>query len=112
MNAQQNQLQAQQSAGMVSAGVGLAGSAATAGAAMAALTCWVAQAAYGTDTNHWKTFRHWLMNKGPKPLRTLYLRKGRAFAPVVRKHPALRILVRFLMNQAVKSMTYETFSFA
>jgi hypothetical protein len=112
MNAQQNQLNAQQSAGMISAGVGAVGSVATVAAGAAALTCWVAQAAYGTDTDRWKIFRHWLMNKGPKPLRTLYLRKGKAFAPVVRKHPALRILVRFLMDQAVKRTTYETFSFA
>jgi hypothetical protein len=112
MNAQQNQLQAQQQAGMVSAGVGAATTAATTGATVAAMSCWVAQAAYGTDTNKWKVFRHWLMNKAPKSLRALYLQRGRAFAPAVRKYAPLRILVRFLMDRVIKSTTYETFSFA
>jgi hypothetical protein len=109
MAAQQQQLQAQQTAGMVSAGVGLAGTAVT--AASAAAICWVAREVYGTDTNKWKVFRHWLVNKAPNKLRMFYLRHGRAAAPVVRKYAPLRTLVRALMDLVVNNTPYEAFSF-
>ena len=112
MNAQQNQLQAQQNAGMMSAGVGAATTAATTGATVAAMSCWVARTIYGTDTNKWKIFRHWLLNKAPEPLRSLYIKRGREFAAVVRKYAPLRTLLKFLMDGVIKSIAYETFSFA
>ena len=106
MNAQQQQLGAQQQAGMVSAGVGVATTAATTGATIAAMTCWVARAVYGSSDNRWRTFRHWLVNKAPAFIRRTYLRHGEAFAQVAAKSASLRAVLKVLMDQVVKNTAY------
>jgi hypothetical protein len=106
MQAQQDQLNKQQQAGMMSAGVGVATTAATTGATIAAMTCFVAREIYGTETNRWKHFRHWLMNRAPKTFRRLYLCHGRTFAAWVRNVAFLRALTRFLMDQVINQTAY------
>src|SRR5258707_1772203 len=68
MQAQQNQLDKQQAAGMTSAAIGVGTTAATTGATIAAMSCWISRAVYGESTNRWKIFRHWLMNKAPSAI--------------------------------------------
>jgi hypothetical protein len=83
MSAQQDQLKAQQSAGMMSAGVGAAGavpSAAASEAAISALSCWVARERPGTADNRWKACV-WMINFA-QTLRSLYIRHGRASQPL------------------------------
>jgi hypothetical protein len=106
LNAQQQQASQQAGAAQSGALISAGSTAAVAAATTAAIACWVARAAFGEEDNRWKIFRHWLMNKAPKNLRALYLTRGRAFAPAVRKYAPLRTLVRFLMNLAVERTAY------
>jgi hypothetical protein len=102
MNAQQNQLAAQQQAGMVSAGVGAAGAVASAAGAAAALTCWVARACFGEDDPRWVMFMHWLHSpRCPSILRRLYLRFGERLAEKVRKLRMLRSLIKAVMMRVI-----------
>jgi hypothetical protein len=63
--------------------------------------CWVARAAYGEDNPRWVLFRAWLLEDSPRWLRTLYLRHGRAFAPVVARQRWLAAGLRRLMDRAI-----------
>ena len=106
MQAQQNQLDKQQSAGMASAAIGAGTTAATTGATIAAMTCVVARAVYGEGTNQWKIFRHWLMNKAPSAIRRIYLQHGEAFSHKVSKHPMLRFTLKLLMDRVIERTVY------
>jgi hypothetical protein len=106
MQAQEQQLAAQQSAsmtgGLVSAGAGIASTAAM----VAGMTCVVARAVYGTGDNRWKTFRHWLMNKAPSSVRSAYLRHGQSVASMVRRSSLLRFCLRLLMDRIIERTVY------
>jgi hypothetical protein len=109
MNAQQQQLQAQQQAGMVSAGVGAAGavaSAAASAAAISAMSCWVARECLPGE--RWKAFRLWLLNFAPRTLRTLYLRRGQAFASFISRRRILKGLVRMTMLGILQTQKRHT----
>jgi hypothetical protein len=105
MQAQQNQLQAQQQSAQTGMLVSTGTTAAVTGATIAAMSCWVAQACY-PDSDKWKIFRHWLMNKAPRTVRRLYLRHGQAFAVKVRQNSLLRAAIRLLMDQVIERTTY------
>lgn len=107
---QQQQMQNANTAGMISTGVGVATSAATTGATIAAMTCWVARAVY--PDNRWKHFRHWMLNKAPGVFRRAYLRHGEAFSVQVRQHRLLRYAVRFLMDLVIERTTYVDLAIA
>jgi hypothetical protein len=106
MNAQQANIQSQQQAGMVSAGIGVATTAASTGAQIAAITCWVARAVYNTRDNRWKIFRHWLLNRAPKALRIAYLKHGQTFALRVKRSPLLRFCLKLLMDRVIERTVY------
>lgn len=110
LNAQNQQAQAQQSAAMtgslISAGSTAAVTASTTAALASAASCIIARAAFGTDTNRWKYFRHWLINKAPRTLRRAYLVYGPAIAPKVRQNRLLGALVRRLMNLVIDRTVY------
>jgi len=106
MQAQQNQLDKQQSAGMASAAIGVGTTAATTGATIAAMSCWVAAAVYGEGSRNWRVFRHWLLNKAPRTIRCIYLRYGQTFAPKVRQNPLLRAAIKLLMDPIVERTIY------
>jgi hypothetical protein len=108
MAAQQQQLGAQQSAGMMSAGVGAAGAVASASAAAAAITCWVARECLGTADSRWKAFRLWLLNFAPRFLRSIYLRHGQAFAAFVSTQPLLKKSIRVLMLGVLRTQKRRT----
>jgi hypothetical protein len=110
MQAQQQQLAAQQSAGMMSAGVGGAGAVASAAAAAAAITCWVARECLGTADSRWREFRLWLLNYAPRPLRSVYLRRGKAFAGFLSVNPLLKMVVRQLMLGVLQTQKKRTTS--
>jgi hypothetical protein len=63
--------------------------------------CWVARAVYGVENPRWVLFRAWLLEDSPRWLRTLYLRHGRAFAPVVARQRWLAAGLRPLMDRAI-----------
>lgn len=101
---QQQQMQNANTAGMISTGVG----AATTGATIAAMTCWVARAVY--PDQRWKIFRHWMLNKAPAAFRRIYLRHGEAFSVHVRGSSVLRFAVRWLMDRVVERTSYVQFA--
>ena len=109
MAAQQQQLQAQQSAGMMSAGVGVA----TTAASVAALTCYLARAAYGIDDPRWRYFRSWLYTKAPWWLRALYIRHAKSLAEIIirRRMKWLLSLIRMAMNRAIYDRCYIAHAF-
>jgi hypothetical protein len=104
LGAQQAQLNAANQSSMISTGVGVGTAAATTGATVAAMTCWVARAVY--PDNRWKAFRHWMLNRAPAWFRRSYLRHGEAFSVHVRRHYALRLSVRFLMDRVIERTCY------
>jgi hypothetical protein len=105
LNAQNQQMQAQQSAAQTGALVSAGSTAAVVGAT-AAGACWVARAAFGDESPKWRIFRHWLMNKAPRIVRRTYLVYGPAFAPKVRANRLLGALVRRLMTLVTDRTTY------
>jgi hypothetical protein len=69
--------------------------------------CWVAREVYGEDDWRWVQFRHWLFTSAPKWLHRAYMKHGEAFAGVVRKVPALKRVLRPLMDRARKAAGFE-----
>jgi hypothetical protein len=63
--------------------------------------CWVAREVYGADDPRWLVFRHWLVTEAPIWLRDVYARHGEAFAAWIHDKPAVKSVVRSLMDQAV-----------
>jgi hypothetical protein len=63
--------------------------------------CWVARAVYGEENPRWVLFRAWLQEDAPAWLRALYLRHGRAFAPLVVRQRWLAAGLRPLMDRAI-----------
>jgi hypothetical protein len=103
MQAQQNQLAAQQSANMTGALVSTGTTAAVTGATIAAMSCWVARTCFGENDPRWKQFRLWLLNFAPGCLRRLYLRKGERFAAYLSTRPASRLAVRWALLAILKT---------
>ncbi len=103
MQAQQNQLDKQQSAGMASAAIGGGTAIASAAASAAALSCWAARACYGITDRRWLYFRSWLYSeRAPIWLRKLYLKFGEKAATIITKHEKiLKPLVRMVMDRAI-----------
>ncbi len=63
--------------------------------------CWVAREVYGTDTNRWMMFRHYLMTKAPAWFRALYIRHGARAAAWLSGHPHLKAIVRRWMDARI-----------
>jgi hypothetical protein len=108
MQAQQNQLAAQQSASMTGALVSTGTTAAVTGATIAAMSCWVARACFGENDPRWKQFRLWLLNFAPGSLRRLYLRKGERFAAYLGSRPVLRLAVRWVLLAVLRAQKKYT----
>lgn len=109
MNAQAQQLQAQQNANMTGAAIGAGTTAATTAATVAGMSasfCWVARAVYGTADNRWKIFRHWLMNKAPVTCRSAYIRHGQSFASKVERSSLLRFCLKLIMDPIIERTVY------
>lgn len=69
--------------------------------------CWVAREVYGQDDHRWLQFRHWLTTDAPKWLLKAYAKHGKAFAGVVRKVPALKRVLRPLMDRARRAAGFD-----
>jgi hypothetical protein len=105
LNAQNQQMAAQQQSATTGALVSAGSTAAMVGAT-AAGACWIARAAFGENSPKWRIFRHWLMNKAPRIVRRTYLVYGPSFAPKVRANRLLGALVRGFMTLAINRTTY------
>ena len=76
---------------------GAAGKAGAAGIA----ACWVAREVYGTETNRWMMFRHWLLTRAPGWFVRLYLTYGARFAEWLRDKPLFKRLIRRWMDARI-----------
>jgi len=66
--------------------------------------CWVAREVYGPHDPRWRVFRHWLTGEAPAWLHDLYVAHGEAFAAWIRDKPAVKGVLRVLMDHAVRKM--------
>ena len=67
--------------------------------------CWVAREVYGADDPRWLAFRHWLLSSAPGWLRETYRVHGPEFAHWIHDKPAVKAVLRFLMDRAIASST-------
>ena len=72
--------------------------------------CWVAREVYGKQNVRWLIFRTWLKYKAPKWLNKLYEKHGEKFAEFISNKPALKWIVRKLMDKVVASKKPLTFN--
>ena len=73
--------------------------------------CWVAREVYGKQDVRWLIFRTWLKYEAPKWLNKLYEKHGEKFAEFISNKPALKWVVRKLMDKVVankKPLTFNT----
>jgi hypothetical protein len=78
-----------------------------AGASVLPKICWVAREVYGPEDDRWQQFRAWMFGAAPDWLFDAYSKHGEAFAGVVRKVPALKRVLRPLMDRARRSAGFE-----
>ena len=68
----------------------------------ATLFCWVAREAYGEHNFKWRVFRHWMFFESPRWFLKLYSKYGKSFANYIHDKPRLKLIVRKLMDKAIK----------
>lgn len=66
-----------------------------------AMMCWVAREVYGEDNPRWMEFREWLLHRGPRWFRRLYLTYGKAFAWWIRDKPRIKRVVKWGMEKVL-----------
>ena len=76
-------------------------------AVAASAFCWVAREVYGPEDDRWMQFRAWMFGAAPDWFFNAYAKHGEAFAGVVRKMPALKRVLRPLMDRARRSAGFE-----
>ena len=64
--------------------------------------CWVAREVYGPHDPRWLVFRDWLTGEAPAWLHDLYGAHGEAFAAWIHDKPAVKGVLRVLMDRAVR----------
>jgi hypothetical protein len=65
--------------------------------------CWVAREVYGPANPDWLTFREWMFTKAPKWFFNLYAKYGERVATFIRNKPALKFVIRKMMDRVVKN---------
>ena len=73
----------------------------------AAMLCWVAREVYGEQDPKWMQFREWVIGHSPDWFYKAYSNYGEKFAKVVRKVPAIKIILRPFMDAKRKSIGYK-----
>jgi hypothetical protein len=73
----------------------------------AAQLCWVAREVYGEQDPKWMQFREWVIGHSPDWFYKAYSNYGEKFAKVVRKVPAIKIILRPFMDAKRKSIGYK-----
>ena len=73
----------------------------------AAMMCWVAREVYGEQDPKWMQFREWVIGHSPDWFYKAYSNYGEKFAKVVRKVPAIKIILRPFMDAKRKSIGYK-----
>jgi len=73
----------------------------------AAMLCWVAREVYGEQDPKWMQFREWVIGHSPDWFYKAYSNYGEKFAKVVRKVPAIKVILRPFMDAKRKSIGYK-----
>jgi hypothetical protein len=73
----------------------------------AAQMCWVAREVYGEQDPKWMQFREWVIGHSPDWFYKAYSNYGEKFAKVVRKVPAIKVILRPFMDAKRKSIGYK-----
>jgi hypothetical protein len=63
----------------------------------------VAREVYGEANPRWQLFRAWLLTDAPAWLRSAYVAHGEAFAAWIHDKPAVKAVLRALMDQAIRA---------
>ncbi|NCX98954.1 MAG: hypothetical protein EBX35_10375 [Planctomycetia bacterium] len=63
----------------------------------------MAREVYGEANPRWQLFRAWLIADAPAWLRDAYIAHGERFAAWIHDKPAVKALLRRLMDQAIAS---------
>jgi len=71
------------------------------------MLCWVAREVYGEQDPKWMQFREWVIGHSPDWFYKSYSKYGEKFAKVVRKVPAIKIILRPFMDAKRKSIGYK-----
>jgi hypothetical protein len=63
--------------------------------------CWVAREVYGESNPKWMLFRHWLRTDAPQWLHDLYAAHGESFAAWIHDKPAIKTVLRVMMDRVI-----------
>ena len=69
--------------------------------------CWVAREVYGEDDPKWLQFREWVIGYSPNWFYKAYSKYGEKVAKVVARVPALKLVIRPLMDAKRKAIGYK-----
>jgi len=84
----------------------------TLGSAWLKFGCWVALEVYGAKDMRWFVFRDWLHNDAPKWFKKLYEKHGENFAKYIKDKPALKWVIRQMMDVVVNKKLSKRKSYA
>ena len=84
----------------------------TLGTAWLKFGCWVALEVYGAKDMRWFVFRDWLHNDAPKWFKNLYEKHGEDFAKYIKDKPALKWVIRQMMDVIVNKKLSKRKSYA
>jgi hypothetical protein len=63
--------------------------------------CWVAREVYGESNPKWMLFRYWLRTDAPRWLHALYAARGESFAAWIHNKPAIKAVLRVMMDHVI-----------
>jgi hypothetical protein len=88
----------------------LIGAAGSIGAALIPIAfggCHVAREVYGTETNDWIKFRHWMYHDSPKWFKKLYMTHSLSASKFIADKPLLKRMIKYFMNKQVRKVVWN-----
>ena len=86
----------------------LIGAAGSIGAALiTAAPCHVAQEVYGTETNDWIKFRHWMYHDSPKWFKKLYMTYSLPASKFISDKPLIKRMIKYFMDKQVRKVNWN-----
>jgi len=104
------ELSASASGGRSSGSSGILGSLISAGGSIAGAlisSCHVAQEVYGTETNDWVKFRHWMYHDSPKWFKKLYMTYSLPASKFIADKPLLKRMIKYFMDKQVRKVVWN-----
>jgi len=85
----------------------LIGAAGSIGAALISTGCHVAQEVYGTETNDWIKFRHWMYHDSPKWFKKLYMTYSLPASKFISDKPLIKRMIKYFMDKQVRKVNWN-----